>query len=140
MATADQEADLSGGKSMPRVSYAFFTLGVLCVLSGMFLGMHMGASQDFALRDVHAHLNLVGWASLSIMGGFYALDRGAPRRLAWANFGFSGLGAVVLPLGIAFIVSGKPVGGLLAMAGGLFALLGMACFLASVLTGWRRAV
>jgi hypothetical protein len=129
------------GESMPRVSYAFFTFAACCALIGMAVGMHMGASQDFALRPAHAHINVVGWLSMAVMGGFYALDRGASKRLAWINFGLSGLGGVVLPGGIALIVTGHAaVGGLMAMIGGLLTLLGMASFLIAVLGGWRRAV
>ena len=125
---------------MPRVSYAFFTLAACCALIGMFVGLSMGASQDFTLRPAHAHINLVGWLSMAVMGGFYALDRGASRRLAWVNFVLSGVGAIVLPTGIGLIVTGhEPVGGLAAMLGGMISLLGMACFLIAVLSGWRRA-
>jgi hypothetical protein len=28
------------------------------------LGNYMGATHDFALRSVHAHINLLGWASM----------------------------------------------------------------------------
>jgi hypothetical protein len=125
---------------MPRVSYAFFTAAACFALFGMMMGMHMGASQDFTLRPAHAHINLVGWLGMAVMGGFYALDRGAPRRLAWINFVLSGLGAIALPSGIALIVLGnEPVGGLMAMVGGLISLLGLATFLIAVLGGWRRA-
>ena len=126
---------------MPRVSYAFFTFAACCALIGMAVGLHMGASQDFALRPAHAHINLVGWLSMAVMGGFYALDRGASQQVAWINFTLSGLGGIVLPTGIALIVTGhEAVGGLMAMVGGTLALLGMACFLIAVLGGWRRAV
>lgn len=125
---------------MPRVSRAFFTLAVLCGLSGMLLGMHMGATQDFTMHPVHAHINLVGWASLALMGIYYALDRGAVGRLAWINFVFSGLGAVVLPTGIFLVGSGHTAAGeTTAMLGGMLALIGMICFLLAVLGGWRRA-
>lgn len=125
---------------MPRVSRAFFTLAVLCGLSGMLLGMAMGATQDFTLHPVHAHLNLVGWASLALMGGYYSLDRAAVGRLAWFNLVFSGLGAVVLPAGIFLVASGHTAPGeTAAMLGGLLALIGMASFLVAVLGGWRRS-
>jgi hypothetical protein len=125
---------------MPRLSYAFFTLAALCGLAGMVWGIQMGAGQDFTTAPAHAHLNLVGWLSLAVMGSYYALDRGAPRRLGWINLVFSGLGATVLPLGIALLLSGhdKP-GESLAMVGGIIAFLGMATFLIVVLGGWRRA-
>jgi hypothetical protein len=125
---------------MPRISYAFFTLAALCGLAGMVWGIQLGATQDFTTHPAHAHLNLLGWLSLAVMGAFYSLDRGAPQRLAWINFIFSGVGATVLPLGIALLLTGhdKP-GELLAMIGGIVALLGMATFLIVVLGGWRRA-
>lgn len=82
---------------MPRVSAAFFALGVVCVLIGMVFGMWMGASQDFAAAPAHAHLNLLGWVTMGLFGTFYALT---PQtfcpRLAWSNFALSALGVVVM--------------------------------------------
>ncbi len=125
---------------MPRVFYAFFTLAVLYGIAGMALGLFMGGSEDFTLRPAHAHINLVGWLSLAVMGAFYGIDRGAPARLAWINFGFSVLGAVILPIGIGLIVTGhEQIGGLMALIGGVIALLGLATFLIVVLGGWKRA-
>lgn len=125
---------------MPRVSYAFFTLAAACGLFGMFWGMYMGSTQNFATHPAHAHLNLVGWLSLAAMGTFYALDQAAASTLAWVNFGLSGAGAIVLPAGIAAIMLGHDAqGGPLAILGGVLAFAGMATFLASVAGGWRRA-
>lgn len=42
----------------------YFCLGVL-------LGMFMGASKDHTLFPVHAHLNLLGWVSLALIGVIY---------------------------------------------------------------------
>ena len=124
---------------MPRISYAFFSLAVLCGLVGMMWGIHMGATEDFSTHPAHAHLNLVGWASLAIMGGFYALDHTAPQKLGWINFVFSALGAIVLPLGILLITTGHGAsGGLAAMIGGSAAFLGMLTFAVVVLGGWWR--
>lgn len=124
---------------MPRVSYAFFTLAAVCGLIGMLRGIRMGMTQDFSAHPAHAHLSLVGWVSLAVMGGFYALERGASVRLAWINFILSGLGGTVLPFGIALVIAGHgALGAPLAIAGGMLAMFGMAAFLVSVLTGWRR--
>lgn len=124
---------------MPRISYAFFSLAALCGLVGMLWGIHMGMSEDFSTAPAHAHLNLAGWASLAIMGGFYALDRAAPRKLGWVNFAFSAIGALVLPLGIFLITSGHPdKGGPVAAIGGSAAFLGMLTFAVVVFGGWGR--
>ena len=125
---------------MPRISYAFFTLAALCGTTGMVWGIWMGSSEQMASYPGHAHLNALGWLGLSVMGAFYALAAGsAPRRLAWANFTFSALGATTLPLGIALILTGHRDAVPLAIVGGLLALIGMLLFLAAILTAWRRS-
>jgi hypothetical protein len=82
---------------MPRVSYAFFLSAIVYGICGMILGMVMGMSQDHTLMPVHAHVNLLGWVSLAIMGGFYALaGERRPPRLAWVNFALSNLGILLV--------------------------------------------
>ena len=82
---------------MPRVSAAFFALGAFCVLLGMFGGMYMGATHDFVAAPAHAHLNLLGWVTMSLFGTFYALTRETMSvKLAWTNFALSALGVIVL--------------------------------------------
>jgi hypothetical protein len=91
---------------MPRVSAAFFAVGILCVLCGMFLGMHMGATHDFTLAPAHAHLNLVGWASMALYGTFYALEGPTiVMRLAWANFIVSTIGVLIMVPALALFLS-----------------------------------
>ena len=82
---------------MPRVSAAFFATGVVFVLIGMAWGMYMGANEDFTLAPAHAHLNLLGWVTLSIYGTFYALTANTmSAKLAWTNFIVSALGILVM--------------------------------------------
>src|SRR5262249_31960328 len=90
----------SGGRPMSRVSVALFGAAILYALTGMLLGIVMGASEDHTLAPVHAHINLLGWASLALMGAFYGLAGDlAPVRLAWVNFAVSNLGNLItLPL------------------------------------------
>jgi hypothetical protein len=94
---------------MPRVSAAFFAVGILCVIAGMFLGMHMGATNNMTLAPAHAHLNLVGWASMALYGTFYALEGpNISTRLAWTNFIVSTIGVLVMIPGLAlFLQSGN---------------------------------
>jgi hypothetical protein len=125
---------------VPRVSLAFFTVAGLCGLAGMIWGSWMGATQDHSLFPAHAHLNLVGWVTLSIMGTFYAL-RGAPAgRLAWANFGFSSFGAIAMAPMLAWLLSGheKQMGPLMPLAE-VPTIVGMLLFLTNLVRTWRAA-
>jgi hypothetical protein len=119
---------------MPRVSAAFFTVGVLCVLLGMAWGMDMGASNNLVEMPAHAHLNLVGWATMSLYGTFYALtkDTMAPR-LAWLNFIVSLVGLVVMIPALALMLISGPKFLPGVMAGSIITFIGALIFLISVL-------
>lgn len=125
---------------MPRVSLAFFTTAAICGLIGMGWGSYMGASHDHTLYPAHAHLNLLGWVTLSIMGTFYALagDK-APRRLAWANWLVSTVGVVLMIPMLAYLLSGheQQMGPLMPIPEGI-TIVGMVLFIVSVLSVWRK--
>jgi hypothetical protein len=92
---------------MPRVSAAFFVTGGIFVLVGMIGGMYMGAHEDFRLAAAHAHLNLVGWVTMALYGGFYALTAETmSHRLAWTNYILSTTGVLVMiPSLAAFLIT-----------------------------------
>lgn len=57
----------------------------LCL--GITLGVFMGASRDHTLFPVHAHINLLGWVSLALIGFIYHFFPVAgASRLASAQF------------------------------------------------------
>lgn len=125
----------TGGGSMKRIDLYFLLLATVLLLCGAGLGIKMGASEDFQLAPVHAHINLAGWASLALFGLIYrAYPQLAERRLAVIHFILSATGAVLLPIGIGFaILRSQPtlaiiasllwVGGVLVF---LFQLIGLA--------------
>ncbi len=97
---------------MPRVSKAFFLCAVVYGICGMGLGMYMGMSQNHTLMPVHAHVNLLGWVSLAIMGGFYALaGERASAKLARLNFILSNIGVLLIgpSLGVLLVTGNKLV-------------------------------
>ncbi len=49
-----------------QTAVAFFVVGVA-------LGTAMGAMQDFRFVHVHAHINLLGWVALGMIGLIYRL-------------------------------------------------------------------
>jgi drug/metabolite transporter superfamily protein YnfA len=65
----------------------FLRLAALYLVIGVALGLYMAASQDHSMHPVHAHLNLLGWVSLSLFGLFYrAIPSAAGSKLAKAHF------------------------------------------------------
>lgn len=106
----------------------------------MVLGMVMGASGDHTLGPVHAHINLLGWASLALMGAFYGLAGDlAPARLAWMNFGVSNLGNLItLPMLAMLIEGDQAVVRVMAVGEGI-TVVGMLLFAVAILATWRRA-
>lgn len=90
-----------------RIDLAFLTLAAACMVVGVSMGIHMGMSQDLSLTPVHAHLNLIGWASLALYGltfrAYPLLQRG---WLALTQLGFSGIGGVMFPIGLYMVLTG----------------------------------
>ena len=71
--------------------------GAVFLAMGMCWGIAMAISQNFALAPAHAHLNLLGWVTMSIYGGFYALTRETMSpRLAWINYSCATLGVAIM--------------------------------------------
>ena len=92
------------------VSNNFLRLGALSALVGMTLGVWMGANEDFVLRPVHAHINLLGFASMMLFGLFYRAFPAAGRGwLPMAHFVLSVVGFLILMPSLALMLLGKPL-------------------------------
>jgi hypothetical protein len=92
------------------VSNNFLRLGALSALVGMSLGVWMGANEDFVLRPVHAHINLLGFASMMLFGLFYRAFPAAGRGwLPMAHFALSVIGFLILMPSLALMLLGKPL-------------------------------
>ena len=92
------------------VSNNFLRLGVLSALVGMALGVWMGANQDFVLRPVHAHINLLGFASMMLFGLFYRVFPTAGRGwLPMAHFALSVLGFLILMPSLTLMLLQRPL-------------------------------
>lgn len=123
---------------MPKVSLAFLTTAALIALVGMAWGSHMGMSGDHSMMPAHAHLNLLGFVVLSIMGGVYALPgMRFNGMLAWANYALSTIGAVLMGVLLPQVLTQK-LSGQVMMASEIPVILGMLLFLISLLGNWRK--
>ena len=66
---------------------ALLRWATLYFITGVSLGIYMSATQDFAIRPVHAHVNLLGWASLTLAALIYkAYPAAATSPLAKVHF------------------------------------------------------
>lgn len=86
---------------MSRLPLLFLVSAAACLLCGVLLGIGMGMAHDFQLAPVHAHINLLGWTSLALMGlTMRAWPELAEGRLAIAQFALSAGSAALFPAGI----------------------------------------
>ncbi len=90
---------------MNRIDLQFLLLATILLIIGVVMGIYMGATGEFQYSPVHAHINLVGWASLALFGLVYrAYPELATRKLARVHLLLSASSAVLLPVGIALAV------------------------------------
>jgi hypothetical protein len=86
----------------------FFRTAILLAIAGILLGIFMGVNQDFRLAHMHAHLNLLGWVSFFIFGGYYALaPQAAEGVLPKLHYGFCLIGLLVFMSGLVGIGLGN---------------------------------
>jgi cbb3-type cytochrome oxidase subunit 1 len=116
-----------------HTAVAFFVVGVA-------LGTTMGAMQDFRFVHVHAHLNLLGWVALALIGLIYRLHPHLQQGwLAHAHYWLHTVGLIVFMGSFAWgIVAGaKPVPFI--AAGATMVSLAVLLFAANVFTRLRSS-
>jgi cbb3-type cytochrome oxidase subunit 1 len=92
---------------MTRVSDRFLQLAVVLALVGMGLGIGMGISQNFQLQPVHAHINLLGWVSMTLYGLVYrVVPKAAEGRLPVVHFWLGAVSSVAMMALLAVEASG----------------------------------
>ncbi len=109
-------------------------IAVVYLVIGGSLGLGMGITQKFALAPVHAHLVLVGWASLALAGLIYHVYPAASTtRLARIHFWLHNLGLPVFMAGLALVLSGNEAVIPVLAAAATVVLVGLFVFAANVL-------
>ena len=82
---------------MPKVSDLFFKTAVVWLILGISAGLQMAISGDHGAFPAHAHINLLGWVTSAIFGGYYALNPAkADRKIAMVHYGLYNVGLVVM--------------------------------------------
>lgn len=118
----------------------FLKIAVVYLVVGATLGLGMGISQQFALAPVHAHLLLLGWASLALAGTIYHLYPGAAAtRLARVHFWLHNLGLPAFMIGLALVLTQRAWALPITEVGAVTVLLGLFVFAANVLLNVKIA-
>jgi hypothetical protein len=95
--------------AQPAVSSAgvvWIKLAVLYLAVGVALGMAMGMRQDFTLRPVHAHVNLLGWTTLALAGIIYSIfPKAGQSLLARIHFWLMNLALPVMMGALAYVLT-----------------------------------
>jgi hypothetical protein len=101
-----------------------FRAGVLILIAGMAWGLEMGVSDDHSTLAAHAHLNLLGFVALFLIGIYYRLNPSVESdALAKPQVWIWIVGTLALTLGVALLHSGHPIGDPFAAIGSIIVLL-----------------
>ena len=112
-----------------RLSTLLLRVGIVLLLVGLCIGIGMGMSQDFRLRDTHAHINLVGFVLMFVTGLYYRMVPAAETlTLAKAHAYLHIVAAIVLPTGIAALTLYGPRYEVIAIVGAFIFLAAMISF------------
>jgi cbb3-type cytochrome oxidase subunit 1 len=112
-----------------RASTLSFCSAVCLGIVGMIIGIIMAASGNHSVFPAHAHLNLLGWVSLFLIGTFYRFHPSLDAsRVALIHVGIWICGTIVLTCGVAAIFLGRLDLEPIAIAGSLIVLGDMLLF------------
>jgi FtsH-binding integral membrane protein len=118
-----------------------FKAAVLFVLAGMAWGMQMAISQDHSAYPAHAHLNLLGWVSLFLIGIYYRMHPALERaRLAFVQIWVWIVGVIVQAIGVALVHTGNDKAEPVAAVGSILVVVSMLLFVWMVFRSERVAV
>ena len=94
---------------MPQVSQLFFKTAIVFLIVGIGVGLQMAITDDHSVFPAHAHINLLGWVTSAIFGGYYALNPAkAQQRIAMIHYGVYTFGVVLLTPALYFMLRGNP--------------------------------
>ncbi len=115
------------------MSARLIRIAALYLVIGVAMGIAMGIKQNFTLAPVHAHINLLGWASLGIMGVIYhAWPAAGQTRLARIHFWLHNIALPVFMVGLGFTLSGNEAFMPVTIVGALAVFIGILVFAVNI--------
>jgi cbb3-type cytochrome oxidase subunit 1 len=105
------------------------------LMIGMAMGMAMGITHHFEFAPVHAHINLLGWASLALAAMIYhAYPQAALTGLARWHFRLHVSGLPIFMVGQLLLLSGHEQMEWLVATGAVITFAGLALFTVNLFT------
>lgn len=115
-------------------------IAVVYMQIGVAAGLVMGATHQFQYAPVHAHLALLGWASLALAGLIYHLYPDASEtKLAKVHFWLHNTGLPVFMIGLFLLISGNTLAEPFVRIGAVTTFAGLLMFTINVLRAVRLA-
>lgn len=114
---------------MPRVSHLFFKAAILFLIVGIGIGINMAISRDHSVLGAHAHINLLGWVTSAILGGYYALNPAkADGMLPMIHFAVYMIGVVLMVSSLYLLLAGNVAMEPWVAAGSIITFIGVLIF------------
>jgi hypothetical protein len=83
-------------------------LAVIYLIIGVGIGIMMGASENFMMRPVHAHINLLGWATMALAGLVYSIfPQAGASRLSRLHFWLHNISLPVMSIALTLLLLGE---------------------------------
>jgi hypothetical protein len=109
------------------ISSLLLRVSTLLLLCGLVFGIYMGMHLDFSLAPAHAHLNLIGFVLMFLVGLYYRIVPEAGKGpLATTQAALHIVGAIVFPIGVGLAATGGTT--IVAIVGSLVVLTAMVLF------------
>ena len=125
---------------MPQISQLFFKTAVVFLIIGIAVGLQMAISGDHSVFPAHAHINLLGWVTSAIFGGYYALNPAkAEGKLATIHFVVYTVGLVLMTPALYFMLAWNPELEPIVAAGSLIVAAGVLVFSFVVFSSTEKA-
>ena len=123
---------------MPKISEYYFRTAIIFLIAGIALGLHMSISGNHTVIGAHAHINLLGWVTSALFGGYFALNPAkAAGRLPMIQYGIYVLGVAVMGVSLYLLLAGNPAVEPVVAASSLVTFLGVLIFAWIVFTPAR---
>src|SRR5690606_7053973 len=118
-----------GRQTMPRISEYYFRTAILFLLVGISIGIHMAISQNHNVIGAHAHINLLGWVTSAVFGGYYALNPAkAAGRLPMIQYIVYTAGVLLMVVSLYLLLMGNTAMEPMVAAGSLVPFAGVCLF------------